>query len=86
MHVVFKNIINLNWSYQLVDGYLIEQRQVLVAIAGDVGSLDVILDEVSQQRRLQPPLGVSLRMSRNVAEVGRNALTQCQRLVLSVQL
>ena len=64
-----------------MDGHLVEQRQVLVAIAGDMGRLNVILHEVTQQRRLQPPLGVGLRMGRNGAEVGGDSLSERQRLV-----
>ena len=71
---------------EFVDGDLVEQRQVLVAIAGDVGGLYIILHKVTQQRALQPPLGISLRVGRNGAEVGRNSLSQGQRLLLSVQL
>ena len=51
-----------------------------------MGRLNIVLHEVAEQRRLQPPLGVCLRMGRNGAEVGWNGLAQCEGLFLSVQL
>ena len=35
-----------------MDGDLVEQREVLVAVAGDVGGLDIVIHKVAEQRAL----------------------------------
>ena len=69
-----------------MDRHLVEQREILVAVAAHVCRLDIVVGEMTQKRRLQPPLGVRLRVRRNGAKLGRYALAQAQHLLLTVQL
>ena len=69
-----------------MDGYIVEQREVLVAITGQMGGSYVVIGEVSEQRALDPPLCIAGAMCWNGSEVGGYASAQSQGLLLSVEL
>ena len=71
---------------QFMDADLVEQRQVFVAIAGDVGGRDIVVGEVAQQGAGHPPLGVGLALGGNVAEVVGYGLAEAERGGLAVHL
>ena len=72
--------------YQLMDGHLVEQRQVFVAITGDMGGLHLVVGEVAKQRACQPPLGVHLRVGGYGAEVIGDSLSERQGGITTVYL
>ena len=51
-----------------------------------MGGLDVVVDEVAEQRALEPPLGIGLRVGGDIAELGGDGLAHSQRFLLSVEL
>ena len=79
-------IAHLDAADEFMDGNIIQQRQVGISIACDVRRLDIIISEVTEQRTLQPPLGVQLRVGRDVAEVVGNRLPERQGGIATIHL
>ena len=69
-----------------MDGHAVEQREVFIAVAGDMGSLHLVVEEVAEQRRGKPPLRIRGTLCGDGAEVSRHAAAQCQSLVAAVDL
>ena len=71
---------------KLVDADLAEEREVGIAIARNVSGSDIVVGEVAEQRTLQPPLGIELRVGRNGAEVVGDRLAERQGSIATVHL
>ena len=69
---------------KLMNRNLVEQTEVWVVIARNVSSLHIVRGEMTEEVALQFPLGISLFLGRNIAEVRSHATTESQGLVLAV--
>ena len=69
---------------KLMNRNLIQQTEVWIIIARHVRSLHVVRGEMTEQVTFQIPLGVSLTLSPDVAEVRSHATAERQRPVLAV--
>lgn len=69
-----------------MDGHIIEERQVGIAITCHVSRFDIILYEVTEQRCFEPPLCITCSTRRNGAEIGGNSAAERHHLIIAVEL
>ena len=69
---------------KLMNRNLVKQTEVRVVVARNVSSLHIVRGEMTEEVALQFPLGISLFLGWNIAEVRSHATTESQGLVLAV--